>query len=84
MSRVLILDDQLISRRILEQLIRSIGDDTEAVSFSDPVKALEWAKHNPHDLVLTDLKMPNMKGVELTHWLRNTPSCVDVPVIIIN
>lgn len=83
MSRVLILDDQLISRMILEQLIRSIGDDTEAVSFSDPVKALEWAKHNPHDLVLTDLKMPNMNGVEFTHWLRNTPSCVDVPVIII-
>jgi two-component system response regulator RpfG len=83
MSRVLIVDDQLISRMILEQLIRSIGDDTEAVSFADPVAALDWAKHNPHDLVLTDLKMPNMSGVEFTQWLRNTPSCVDVPVIII-
>jgi two-component system response regulator RpfG len=83
MSRVLIVDDQLISRMILEQLIRSIGDDTEAVSFSDPVKALDWAKHHHHDLVLTDLKMPNMNGVEFTQWLRNTPSCVDVPVIII-
>jgi two-component system response regulator RpfG len=83
MSRVLILDDQLISRMILEQLIRSIGDDTEAVSFSDPVTALDWAKHHPPDLVLTDLKMPNMNGVEFTQWLRNTPSCVDVPLIII-
>ena len=83
MSRVLIVDDQLISRMILEQLIRSIGSDTEAISFSDPVKALEWAKHNHHDLVLTDLKMPIMNGVEFTQWLRNTPSCVDVPVIII-
>ena len=83
MSRVLIVDDQLISRMILEQLIRSIGDDTEAVPFSDPVKALDWAKHHHHDLVLTDLKMPNMNGVEFTQWLRNTPSCVDVPVIII-
>lgn len=83
MSRVLIIDDQLISRMILEQLIRSIGDDTEAISFSDPVKALEWAKHHSHDLVLTDFKMPNMDGVEFTQWLRNIPSCVDVPVIII-
>ena len=83
MSRVLIVDDQLISRMILEQLIRSLGEDAEAISFSDPVKALEWAKHNHHDLVLTDLKMPNMNGVEFTHWLRNTPTCVDVPVIII-
>jgi two-component system response regulator RpfG len=83
MSRVLIVDDQLISRMILEQLIRSLGDDAEPVSFSDPVKALEWAKHNHHDLVLTDLKMPNMNGVEFTQWLRKTPSCVDVPVIVI-
>jgi two-component system response regulator RpfG len=83
MSRVLIIDDQLISRMILEQLIRSIGDDTEAISFSDPIRALEWAKHHSHDLVLTDFKMPNMDGVEFTQWLRNIPSCVDVPVIII-
>jgi len=83
MSRVLIVDDQLISRMILEQLIRSLGDETEPVSFSDPIKALEWAKHHDHDLVLTDLKMPNMNGVEFTQWLRKTPSCVDVPVIVI-
>ncbi|MDJ0741366.1 MAG: response regulator [Gammaproteobacteria bacterium] len=83
MPRVLIVDDQLISRMILEQLVRSIGDETEAVSFADPVEALEWAKDNPHDLVLTDLKMPNMNGVEFTQWLRKTPSCNDVPVVII-
>ena len=83
MSRVLIVDDQLISRMILEQLVRSIGGETEAVSFADPIKALEWAKENPHDLVLTDLKMPNMNGVEFTQWLRNTPSCVNVPIIVI-
>ncbi len=83
MSRVLIVDDQLISRMILEQLILSIGDDTEAVAFADPIKALQWAKENTHDLVLTDLKMPHMNGVEFTQWLRNTPSCVDVPVIVV-
>ena len=83
MSRVLIVDDQLTSRMILEQLIRSIGDETEAVSFADPIKALEWAKDHTHDLVLTDLKMPNMNGVEFTQWLRNTPSCVDVPIVVI-
>ena len=83
MSRVLIVDDQLISRMILEQLIRSLGDDTEPVSFADPVRALDWAKRNPPDLVLTDLKMPNLNGVEFPQWLRNTPSCVDVPVVVI-
>ncbi|MCB1801562.1 MAG: response regulator [Gammaproteobacteria bacterium] len=68
---------------ILEQLILSIGEETEAVSFADPIEALGWAKETPPDLVLTDLKMPNMNGVEFTQWLRTTPSCVDVPIIVI-
>ena len=83
MSRVLILDDQLISRMILEQLIRSLGDEADAISFADPIKALEWAKEHPVDLVLTDLKMPNMNGIEFTHWIRQTPSCADVPIVVI-
>jgi two-component system response regulator RpfG len=80
---VLILDDQLISRMILEQLIRSLGDEADAISFADPIKALEWAKEHPVDLVLTDLKMPNMNGIEFTHWVRQTPSCADVPIVVV-
>ena len=83
MATVLILDDQLISRMILEELVRSIGTDTAAVSFDDPVRALEWVKRHPVDLVLTDFKMPAMDGVEFTQWLRKIPACADVPLVII-
>lgn len=83
MSTVLILDDQSVSRMILEELIQSIDTDIHIESFSDPIQALDWAKHNPHDLVITDYKMPNMDGVEFTHWLRQMPSCSDVPIVVI-
>jgi two-component system, response regulator RpfG len=83
MPQVLIVDDQLTSRMILEQLIWSMSPPAEPVAFADPVKALEWAKGHPPDLILTDYKMPNMTGVEFTQWIRNTPSCVDVPVIVV-
>ena len=83
MTTVLIIDDQSISRMILEELVCSIGPEIETRSFADPVLALEWAKHNRHDLVVTDYKMPNMDGAEFTHWLRQIPSCADVPVVII-
>jgi two-component system response regulator RpfG len=53
------------------------------MSFDDPVPALDWAKNNAHDLVLTDYKMPNMDGIEFTQWLRKIPTCADVPVVII-
>lgn len=83
MPQVLIIDDQSISRLILEELIRSIDLDVTTESFADPVKALEWAKSNPVDLVITDFKMPQMDGVELIKWLRRLPRCSDIPVVII-
>lgn len=83
MPTILILDDQSISRMILEELVRSLGDDIQARSFADPVPALEWAKRNICDLVLTDFKMPNMNGVEFTSWLRQIPGYADVPVVVI-
>ena len=83
MPIVVIIDDQSISRMILEELVRSISTDIETQSFADPVLALEWVKHNDHDLVLTDFKMPNMDGIEFTQWLRQIPSCSDVPIVII-
>ena len=83
MPTILILDDQSISRMILEELVRSIGYDIHARSFADPIPALEWAKEHLCDLVLTDFKMPNMNGVEFTRWLRQIPACSDVPVIVI-
>ena len=83
MPTVLIVDDQSISRMILEELIRSIDEQLQVESFAEPVAALEWAKQHSVDLVLTDYKMPNMDGVEFTHWLRQLPSSIDTPVVII-
>jgi len=83
MATILIVDDQSISRMILEELMRSMDENIHVKSFGDPVQALEWAKTNPHDLVLTDYKMPNMDGIEFTQWLRQIPSCSDIPIVII-
>ena len=83
MSTILILDDQSISRMILEELVRSIGSGVRAHSFADPLIALEWTKENECDLVLTDYMMPNMNGIEFTRWLREIPAYSDVPVVII-
>jgi two-component system, response regulator RpfG len=83
MATVLVVDDQLISRMIMETILRSISPEILVVSYEDPISALNWAKNNRVDLVLTDYKMPNMDGVEFTQWLRKIPACSDVPLIVI-
>ncbi len=83
MSTVLIIDDQSISRMILEELVRSIESGIMVESFQDPVQALEWAKNHSPDLILSDYKMPSMDGVEFTQWIRQIPNCADMPIVII-
>ena len=83
MSTILILDDQSTSRLILGELALSVADDITVQSFASPMEALAWAKKNPVDLVLTDFKMPHMDGAEFTQWLRQIPTCSDIPVIVI-
>jgi two-component system response regulator RpfG len=83
MPSVIVIDDQSVSRMILSELVRSISDDIRVEAFADPVTALEWVRTHTVDLVLTDFKMPHMDGVEFTRWLRQIPTCADVPLVVI-
>ncbi|MCU0766314.1 MAG: response regulator [Gammaproteobacteria bacterium] len=83
MPTVLIVDDQLVSRMILDQLVRTIDDDVEAACFADPLEALSWAREHTVDLVLADYKMPRMDGIELTTEIRKLPGGSDVPIVMV-
>lgn len=83
MSKILIIDDQTIGRKLLEKLVSTLDEDTEIQAFGDPVQALEWAHEHSPDLVLTDYKMPHINGVEFTRRFRSIPHCADIPLIMI-
>jgi two-component system response regulator RpfG len=80
---VLIVDDQLVSRMILDQIVRSIADDVHAVTFADSVEALQWAREHSFDLVLADYKMPRMDGIEFTQEIRRLPGGADIPLVMV-
>jgi len=83
MTRIAIIDDQAISRKLLAKLVGTIEEGAEVHSFADPVQALSWIEANPPDLVLTDYKMPNLDGVAFTRLLRDMPQCSDVPLVVV-
>lgn len=83
MTRIVIIDDQAISRKLLDKLIGTIEQSAEVRSFADPVEALRWIEQNTPDLVLTDYKMPNLDGVSFTRLFRQTPNCADVPLVMV-
>lgn len=82
-STVMIIDDQMTSRLILETIVKSIGSNIHVRTFDNAEAALEIARDNPPDLVLADFKMPQMDGIEFTHRFRTLQECKNVPVIIV-
>src|SRR3989304_9067768 len=78
-ARVVIVDDGAASRRLLEVRLRAL--DCEVATAADGREALAAIQQEPPALVLLDLEMPRMPGMELLRALRREGS--DVPVIVI-
>mmetsp|Transcript_9035 Transcript_9035/g.22397 ORF Transcript_9035/g.22397 Transcript_9035/m.22397 type:complete len:452 (+) Transcript_9035:1779-3134(+) len=65
--RVLVVDDTLINRKVLDRMLKKIGIDqvTTVESGKDALEEL-FSSGKTYDLVITDLQMPEMSGTELT------------------
>jgi two-component system response regulator RpfG len=82
-KKVLVIDDQKSARLIMEGVIRCIDPYIEVKPFSNPLEAIEWARANAPDLILTDYKMREIDGIETIKRLRQLPTCTDVPIVMV-
>ncbi len=69
-KEILIIDDDERVLRFLEQGLADLGDGYRIVALSSPEKALEHIKSNSPDLVISDLKMPNIDGLQLLQVIQ--------------
>lgn len=77
--RILVVDDEPQILRVLRTSLQSFG--YEIATSQDGVEAIESFVRFKPDLVITDLSMPNMDGVELTKAIRQLG---DVPIIVLS
>ena len=81
MARILSVDDSLTIRNMVKSMLESEG--YEVVSANDGVEAMEIAREQTFDLVLSDINMPNMNGISLVSKLRRLDDYVDIPIIML-
>lgn len=81
LSKVLIVDDSLSQRRSLEQLLSDAGFAVHIAR--DGIEAIELLTEVTPDIILTDLEMPRMNGIELTAHLRTQAQIKNLPIIMI-
>src|SRR5436309_8208201 len=82
-NTVLIIDDLFSSRLLLAEIVRQIDGKLNLELFDTPSRALEYARNNRVDMVLTDYKLPEFDGVQLVRQLRALSHCIDVPIVVI-
>jgi chemotaxis protein histidine kinase CheA/ActR/RegA family two-component response regulator len=80
-TRVLVVDDALSVRRSMQQLLEDAGYDVTVAA--DGFLALESLREKSPAIVLTDLEMPNLNGLELTKRIRELPQFMGMPVVMI-
>ncbi|HEX6547427.1 MAG TPA: response regulator [Candidatus Dormibacteraeota bacterium] len=80
MKRILVADDDATIRRLMEVFLRTLGYDSTIVA--DGAQALEAAHNQPPDLVISDIHMPVLGGLELTQRLRADERLAKVPILL--
>lgn len=78
--KVLFVDD---NEDMTEFLKDEFSQDYDVVCASDGIKALEETKKHDFDLIVSDIMMPNMDGIQLSRELKGNAATVDVPVIML-
>ena len=81
MSRILVVDDQPDNRRILRDLLTSVGHEViEALSGEEAVAS---AEARVPDLILMDIQLPGIDGYEATRRIKAKPALRAIPLIVV-
>ena len=81
-KRVLVVDDSLTVRELERKLISSAGYEVEVAV--DGMDGWNAARTQAFDLVVTDIDMPRLDGIELVRLIKNDPRLKELPVMIVS
>lgn len=81
MKRIMVVDDSSTIRKLINYILRK--KDYHITEAEDGMDALEKLIETKVDLVIADLNMPNMDGIELVRSLRNNYYHLDTPIIML-
>ncbi|SHJ24968.1 sigma-54-dependent transcriptional regulator [Pseudozobellia thermophila] len=82
MSKILVVEDEAAIRRVLVKILSEENDSYQLEEAEDGIKGMEAIKNNDYDLVLCDIKMPKMDGVEVLEAAKKIKP--EVPFIMIS
>jgi len=80
---ILIVEDSATTRALIRAVIDELGD-FETVEASSGFEALKMLPLQEYDLIITDINMPDINGLELISFMRNNPRYNHLPIVIVS
>ena len=82
-KRILIVDDSEMTRGLISTAIRRLGD-IEYEEAKDGFEAIQKLPIKVFDLLFVDINMPNINGLELIDYCKQSEQYHDIPIVIIS
>ena len=80
-KRVMIVEDNELNMKLFNDLLEA--QNYETLQTSNGLEALDLARAHRPDLILMDIQLPEVSGLEVTKWLKEDENLRDIPVIAV-
>ncbi|MDD2583821.1 MAG: response regulator [Bacteroidales bacterium] len=81
-KKVLLVDDKPTIAKVIQV---HISETFDCIYFEDPIKAIAWLQEgNIPDLILSDIYMPNMSGVDFLDYIKKNDLFKSIPFVILS
>ena len=84
MHRILIVEDSPTMRSLLEAALESLAEPCKITAVASGFEALAALPRTTFDLIVTDINMPDINGLELVSFAKNDPKYRDIPLVIVS
>ena len=80
-KKVLIVEDNELNMKLFADLLDAHGYETRQTR--EGLKAISMARSFKPDLILMDIQLPEVSGLEVTKWLKDDEALADIPVVAV-
>lgn len=80
-KKVLIVEDNELNMKLFDDLLGAHGYDT--IKTRDGSRVMEIAREQRPDLILMDIQLPEVSGLEVTQWLKGDAELKSIPVVAV-
>lgn len=80
-KRVLIVEDHALNLKLLTDLLEAQGYET--LQTGDGLEAINLARENLPDLILMDVQLPDVSGLDVTRWLKEDARTRGIPIVAV-